>query len=75
MMAYTDSGNQYLYKLIAKPMPSDAIELRNHILDQLSSRIDDAESKDLAEFLDSARFHDASFPSMGQNVSYLQLCT
>ena len=72
MMAYTDRGKQYLYKSIAKPMPSDAIELRNHILDQLILRIDDAESKDLAEFLDFARFHDASFPSMGQNVSYLQ---
>ena len=71
-MAYTDNGKQYLYKSIAKPMPSDAIELRNHILDQLILRIDEAESKDLAEFLDLARFHDASFPSMGQNVSLLQ---
>ena len=72
MMAYTESGNQYLHKSIAKPMPSDAIELRNHILDQLILRVDGDESKDLAEFLDFAKFHDASFPSMGQNVSLLQ---
>ena len=64
-----DSFNPYLHTATEKPIVSDAITLRNQILDHMLLNNKDNESKDLDTFLDFARLHDASFPSSDRSVS------
>ena len=64
-----DSINPYLHAATEKPILSDAITLRNEILDHMLLKNQDIELKDLVTFLDFARLHDASFPSSARSVS------
>ena len=64
-----ESINPYLHTATEKPNLSDAITLRNQILDHMLLKHQDSGSKDLAAFLDLARLHDASFPSPDRSVS------
>ena len=64
-----DTINPYLHDSTERPILSDAITLRNQILDYMLLNNQDSGSKDLATFLDFARLHDASFPSSERSVS------
>ena len=69
-----DSTNPYSHTTTEKPILSDAITLRNQILDHMLLKHQDSEAKDLVTFLDFARLHDPSFPSSDRSVSSLIWC-